>query len=55
MGSHEFNSHLNQSVVQDLFNLEMLRYSYFEGFEYDGNKVVGDDIITASTSQASKR
>lgn len=50
MGGHEFNSHLNQSVVQDLFNLEMLRYSYFEGFEYDGNKVVGDDIITASTS-----
>lgn len=48
MDSHELNLQLNQSVVQDLSNLEMLRYSYFEAFEYDGNKVDGGDVVTGT-------
>ncbi|KAI5961679.1 hypothetical protein KGF57_001613 [Candida theae] len=46
MASHELNFQLNRSVVQNLTNLELLRYSYFEGFEYEGSKVVIDGAVS---------
>ena len=54
MDSHELNLQLNQSVVQDLSNLEMLRYSYFEAYEYDGNKVDGGDVVTGTPTTKRK-
>lgn len=36
MDSHEVNLELNNSFMQDLTQLELLRYSYFEGFD-DGS------------------
>ncbi|KAI5970257.1 hypothetical protein CANMA_000609 [Candida margitis] len=48
MVNHELNLQINQSVVKELSNLELLRFSYFDKFDYDGDKLNGE-FNTAST------